>query len=318
MLTTTWLSNICAAVVQPNTTIWVAYSGGVDSHVLLHLASNSFKNVRAVHINHGLSPNASQWQRHCMDVCNNLEVELQCITVDATPAHKQSPEDAARQARRNAWQNLLGADDLLLTAHHAADQAETILYRLCRGTGPDGLQGMQQLTTIGAAALFRPFLNASKQQILDYALANNLQYIVDESNANNKFDRNYLRNIILPLITERWPAALSNINRSGALTAQLSKCLQPMLDDKLKQVLLEDNSIDIKKLLNFEKIWQQNILRAWLQIFGVTPSLQQITLVLQEVVNASPDAHPRFKLAHKLVTRNKKRLQVLDYTQEIV
>lgn len=313
MLKTQWFSDTCKAAVQPHQNIWVAYSGGVDSHVLLHLARACFSKVRAVHINHALSPNANAWQQHCENVCANLDVELKCITVDAKPKPKQSPEDAARKARRTAWQTMLGADDILLTAHHAADQAETILYRLFRGTGPSGLAGMQQSTNIGLATLLRPLLNISKEEILKYAAKNNLQHIVDESNSNDKYDRNFIRNNILPLLSQRWSTVTNSINRAGKLSNQLVSCLQPHVQQQLLNVLeTNDCEINITKLSGFEATWQTEVLRAWLQMHKVTPTLEQIELIKKEVINSNSDANPKLQISNKVVRRNKGKLYLLD------
>ena len=235
MLNTSWFKDSCKNITS-NKNIWVAYSGGVDSHVLLKLASQAFPKVHAVHINHGLSSNANIWQRHCETVCVGLNIKLHCINVNAKPKAKQSPEDAARIARRAAWQNLLTSEDILLLAHHADDQAETILYRLFRGTGPKGLSGMALQSKLGVVSLFRPLLAIGKQDILKYAAKNKLAYISDESNIDNKYDRNYIRNQLLPHITQRWPAAVANINRAGKLNLQLLDCVKPVVQEKLIRI----------------------------------------------------------------------------------
>ena len=124
----------------------VAYSGGMDSHVLLHsvntLASKLRVSIRAVHINHGLSNNAGDWANHCQAVCESLDINLQVIAIDARNPKGESPESWARHQRYAVLEELLVPGEILLTAHHKDDQAETLLLQLFRGSGPDGLSSM--------------------------------------------------------------------------------------------------------------------------------------------------------------------------------
>ncbi len=311
MLNTSWFKDSCKNITS-NKNIWVAYSGGVDSHVLLKLASQAFPKVHAVHINHGLSSNANIWQRHCETVCVGLNIKLHCINVNAKPKAKQSPEDAARIARRAAWQNLLTSEDILLLAHHADDQAETILYRLFRGTGPKGLSGMALQSKLGVVSLFRPLLAIGKQDILKYAAKNKLAYISDESNIDNKYDRNYIRNQLLPHITQRWPAAVANINRAGKLNLQLLDCVKPVVQEKLISVLGKNNrELNLIKLQEFSELWRTEILRAWLQLANINPSFKQINLIKQQVIAAKIDANPRLNLDGVSVRRSNNKLYIL-------
>lgn len=299
-----------------NKTIWVGYSGGIDSHVLLHLAHATFSKVQAVHIHHGLSPNADQWQAHCESVCATLQIPLLCVRVKIQKEPQQSLEDAARIARRSAWKNMLGADDVLLLAHHAQDQAETILYRLIRGAGPKGLSGMRQVTQLGAAQICRPLLNVTKQQILQHASVNRLHAISDESNLNQKFDRNYIRNAILPLIQQRWPRAIENINRAGELNYNLVVCLQPAVEHKLASICVDDlQALDTEKLLQHDSIWQIELLRAWLQKNSLTPTYKQIMRILNEVIGARIDAQPQLAINAKIICRYKQTLYIMHKSQ---
>lgn len=292
-------------------TIWVAYSGGVDSHVLLELAAKSFSNVRAVHVNHGAHPDDDQWQQHCAMICAQLNVPLHSIKVEANPKPKQSYETAARNARRNAWKDLLTADDLLLVAHHADDQAETILYRLLRGTGPRGLTGMQMYSKIGNATLLRPLLNTSKQEILAYAQAQQLNWIVDRSNQDNSIDRNYIRNNIMPQLQARWPQAANNINRAGAISGQMLQEIEPQVAVKLASMLFED-AIDLTKLAKENEFWQQELLRAWLKQHSLIPSMQHLKMLKNQVINARIDAMPRLHIGNKIIKRSGNKLFVLE------
>jgi len=305
MLTNSWFIDCCKEITKRKSNIWVAYSGGVDSHVLLRLAATNLNNVHAVHINHNLSNDDAQWQQHCEQVCSQLNIPLKCITVDAQPKKKQSPEQAARLARRKAWQAFLTADDVLFVAHHAEDQAETILYRLFRGTGPKGLCGMKAHSKIGGASIFRPLLNISKQTILNYAQQNKLNWSVDETNWGVNYSRNYIRNIIMPLVSKRWPAATTNINRAGDLCAQLLQVVDPVIAQKLTLIYGANNSeLELAKLADFPEFIQIELLRAWLQLHDLTPSLQQINILRKQVIAAKIDASPKLVIGHKLIRRS--------------
>lgn len=291
-------------------TIWVAYSGGIDSHVLLELTAKSFSNVRAVHINHGTHPDDDQWQQHCEIICSELNVPLHSIKVKTTPRLKQSYETAARNARRDAWKNLLAADDLLLVAHHADDQAETILYRLLRGTGPRGLTGMQTYSAIGNATLLRPFLNTRKKEILAYAQERQLNWITDRSNQDNSIDRNYIRNNIMPQLQARWPQGINNINRAGTICAQMLQEIEPQVETKLATMLVAQ-ALDLTKFASETTFWQQELLRAWLQQHALVPSMQHIRMLQSQVINARIDAMPQLHIGSKIIKRSNNKLFVL-------
>lgn len=319
MLNSEWLKLRCGDLAL-NKTVWIAYSGGVDSHVLLHLASKTFANLHAVHIHHGLSKNADMWAEHCQNICAQSRVALTCIKVNAKPKNNQSPEDAARIARRRAWAELLDANDLLLVAQHAEDQAETILYRMLRGTGPHGLGGMAEKSSVGDTTIFRPMLNISKQDILNYAQQNNLDWITDESNSNTRYDRNFIRQNIMPLLQARWPRATQNINRAGKLSAQLCANLEPLVQEKLEKVFnLTENFIDLDIFKNYDFVWQIEVLRAWLQINNLKCSHKRLEIILQQVIAARYDANPELIIENKILRRSKQKLYCLaaDYSQAI-
>lgn len=291
--------------------IWVAYSGGVDSHVLLHSAKQCFANIRAIHINHALNASDDLMQEHCERVCKQLMIPLHCMTVDANPKSGQSKETAARDARRVAWQNVLRSEDVLLLAHHAADQAETILYRLIRGTGPHGLAGMRQCSKLGVVTIMRPLLTTQKQEIVAYAQAHNLSWFEDSSNQDISFDRNYIRNNIMPLLQQRWPATIKNINRAGKVCNQVLQFVEPLVANKLAAIVDAKNALNLQILTTETILWQQELVRAWLQQHGITPSLKQLTIILQEIINARSDAMPQLVIGTKIIKRSKNKLHVL-------
>lgn len=307
--------------------IYVAYSGGVDSHVLLHLAKQAFPDVKAIHINHAVDTEDHKTQQHCEMICAQLNIPLRCIQVALNIKTDQSIETAARNARRTAWQEMLGEDDLLLLAHHADDQAETILFRLLRGTGPRGLTGMRMASKIGVVKVLRPLLNTSKQEILNYAARHNLQWIEDLTNKDLNITRNYLRQQIMPLLQQRWPAAVANINRAGELSQQLMQGIEPFLNEKLEKIChpgqdaqrhsswdLSNESLDLKQFLQESLFWQQELLRAWLKRFDLIPSAKLLQLIFTQVIAARHDAQPQLQLADKLIKRSNNKLFVVENT----
>lgn len=271
--------------------MWVGYSGGVDSTVLMHVLSRQYQNIHIVHINHGLHPKALHWERHCASEAKKLGLDFTCIKVNAHPLPGQSPEEAARNARYGAFKKLVSVNDVLLTAHHADDQAETVLYRLLRGTGPKGLAAMQSKSINNCIQILRPMLDITRDEIVAYAKSEKLSWIEDCSNHNDDFDRNFIRQRIMPLLKQRW-SAVANINRAAGLCAELQTNIET------------DEILDLK-------FWQRETVRAWLHKHKLQPTLQQLNTIIAEVVNARPDAQPRFVLADKIICRSQNKLYVV-------
>ena len=182
-------------------TLFVGFSGGLDSTVLMHcMASHPalVAKLRAVHVHHGLSVNATAWQAHCQQFCDALGIQLMVLKV--TCNNRANIEESAREARYAAFSSLLSDNDCLLLAHHCDDQAETLLLQLLRGAGIDGLAAMPSVNNLSKGQLVRPFLQHSRQRLEAYAHQHRLAWINDESNQNSDFSRNYLRNEIMPLL----------------------------------------------------------------------------------------------------------------------
>ena len=156
-------------------TCLVAYSGGLDSHVLLHVLASIQNEIKqklvAVHINHGISNDADLWVNHCQKICEDLVIEFRTFPVDLSHKSDKGTEAFAREKRYEVFGSLLNSHDLLLTAHHMDDQLETILLQLMRGSGPDGLVGMPQAREFSKGILLRPLLDYSREEIHDYALS---------------------------------------------------------------------------------------------------------------------------------------------------
>ena len=259
-------------VTQPTIRhLTVAYSGGVDSHVLLHvLATNQQQlsalglSLQALHIDHGLNTESKHWQLHCASVCQTLKVKFSALTVNAQPHRKESPEAAARRARYAAFSQQLTADQALLTAQHQDDQAETLLLQLLRGAGPKGLAAMPSVKVLGKGLLLRPFLHIQRQTILQYAQQQNLHWLDDPSNADQRFDRNYLRQEIMPRLQHRWPAVVANLARSAELCAEQAEINLAIVKDDIRDIIDPADNLLIPPLLELPLPRQRAVLRYWL------------------------------------------------------
>lgn len=278
-------------------TVYLAYSGGVDSHVLLHLAATAAglrERIVAVYVNHGLQAAAAAWGEHCRRQCLELRVAFQIVNVDAVARSGEGPEAAAREARYRALLPLLQEGDVLLLAQHREDQAETLLLQLFRGAGVAGLAGMPGDAAFGRGRMLRPFLDTSKKDICEYARANNLQWVEDPSNQSSDFDRNFLRNQIVPLLKQRWPALDKTVARSAAHCGEAAR----MLDDWAGRVLdelfdPERESICVAGLSRLAESQRGAVLRKWLAGFGLKPPSTAVIKALAvqlagHRLNASP------------------------------
>ncbi len=303
--------------LTPNTIVWVAYSGGCDSHVLLHALvqlrqSHPFQ-LNAVYVNHGLSPNAAEWGRHCQTVCGELDVKFVCLEVDATPGDEESPEEAARRARYQAIIELLQPGEYLCTAHHQNDQAETLLLQLLRGAGPKGLAAMPASSSLGKATQLRPLLGFSQTQLHAYAEQYQLSWIEDETNTDTGFNRNYLRHQIMPLLRQRWPSADATLSRSASHCGEAAKLMEMLASQDYQSVKSESSTeIDVKKLLELDPARQKNLLRYWVHQTGLPlPSEKKLQHILSDVVHAAADKTPCVKWPGAEVRRFAGRLYVM-------
>ena len=277
----------------------VAYSGGKDSSVLLHLLHRCLAQLPAprpqlcaLHINHGLSPQADDWQRHCEVRCQELDIPFTAAAVQVRPERRASLEDTARRARYAAYQAHLHTGELLLQAHHRDDQVETLLLRLCRGTGGDGLAGVPGLRALGEGKILRPLLNADRKAISDYAESCGLSWVEDESNADHGFDRNYLRHRMLPLLEQRWPGFRTTWARAARL-AEEARHLNEELAALDFETAARGEALAVEPLLTLGPERRRNLLRWWLRRRGLTPPGEAcLAAVERSVLEARQDARP--------------------------
>lgn len=293
------LNRLFRQLTPPVRRVWVAYSGGVDSHVLLYALwriSQHLNNIAilAVHIDHQLSPLSSQWSEHCLQVCRQLDIACDSTVVDAKAKNGQSPEAAARAVRYQAFTGLLESGDCLLTAHHQDDQAETLLLQLLRGGGPRGLAAMPKVAALGEGNLIRPLLDLSREKILQYAREQQLRWIDDISNTDPAFDRNFLRLQVIPLLKQRWPAMAKTVSRSAQLCADTIAIIDAVASDDLLHVLEGSaERLSLSRLQSLDRERQHNVVRAWLDRLGLPcPSQKTLHHIWSQVIDADPHATP--------------------------
>lgn len=273
----------------------VAYSGGLDSHVLLHLCSRYSKlPVRAVYIHHGLQAAADQWSVHCAEVCDALQLPFKTIHVDASKRSGESPEETARKARYAALMAELKPGDCLLTAHHQDDQSETVLLQLFRGAGVAGLAAMPVIRRMQQSFHARPMLDFSREEIQQYAHENDLSWIEDPSNTDTDFDRNLLRQNIIPMIRQRWPQLGDSLSKIAAQQQDALEIIEAMAAIDLAAVVTKNSHIiDITELKKYSRARQLNVLRSWLhQCAHDAPTANVLHQVIQSVLPAADDASP--------------------------
>ncbi|MFP3014334.1 MAG: tRNA lysidine(34) synthetase TilS [Arsenophonus sp.] len=293
--------------------ILVGFSGGLDSTVLLHtlviLRQTTIQNlnIRAVYINHGLNDKSDDWAVHCQKVCLNLQVEfyLHNIYISRT---KNGIEATAREARYRAFREMLLPKEIIVIAQHLNDQAETFLLRLKRGSGPLGLSAMAISIQFYDTYLVRPLLSFSRQQLFFYAKRKSLSWIEDDSNKDHRYDRNFLRLIIMPHFNKRWPHFLQSVSRSATLCAEQEDLLDELLHDYLYQLVTTKGSLKIHTLESYSEMKRNAILRRWLSIHNILmPSRAQLKQIWDNVICAKQDANPQFVLSNKNVIRRFKQ-----------
>ena len=272
----------------------VGLSGGLDSTVLLHALAQrrgDFPSLRAIHVHHGLLPEAESWSEHCQGLCAELAVELSLHRVQVNRDGGQGLEAAAREARHAAFAAELREGESLVLAHHRDDQAETVLLRLLRGSGSGGLAAMRSERFIGANALLRPLLGLDRESLLEYALGHGLAWCEDPSNADTGPDRNFLRHRVLPLLSERWPQAGIALARSATLLDEDDALLDAEAARRLDALVQdEETSLDATGLLSLEPAWRARVLRLWLERLGLPPlSADAPASIAAQVLGAEPD-----------------------------
>ncbi|GMV30292.1 MAG: hypothetical protein AMXMBFR59_24170 [Rhodanobacteraceae bacterium] len=254
----------------------VGYSGGLDSLTLLHalatLPSARSRGLGAIHIDHGLHPDSADWALHCQATAAGLQLPLRIIRVAVPRARGEGLEAAARAARLEAFRRHLPAGATLVLAHHADDQTETVLLKLLRGGGPEGLRGMRALRALGAHRLWRPLLALPRAALHTYAQAHALQWIEDPSNTDLRHARNYLRHSVLPVLRARWPRLDAAIGHSARWQSAAAEQLDADAVAALAQLQgLDPTTLNWAGWLTLGDALRPLTLRIWLRGLGLPP-----------------------------------------------
>lgn len=336
-------------------TLWVGFSGGVDSCLLLSLINDYFRRIKpavpqrlvAIHVNHQLQAQSDDWARWCQAWCaaRDIAIVVENVSVSSVIRAQSGLESAARDARYAAFRAHVRETDLLVLAHHADDQLETILMRWLRGAGVDGLAGMTERSALGAMQLWRPLLGVPRQAMQDMALTIKLDWQEDPSNASKEFDRNYLRHEVIPLLKARWPAVLKTVSRTGVqvqsarddIAALADRLIDQAIDghgvrDHLGQApdVWGNSSIDLAQknieafrlpislLRGLSQRLQATVLRRWLMRSGCADlDAKHLETILRTVVYARADAQPEFIVRHWCIRRYQDNLYLTAVEQAI-
>lgn len=284
----------------PDAPVCVAFSGGLDSTVLLHLLAMSAparrNGLRACHVHHGLHPSADDWAARCVETCAALDVPIEVSKVEIR-RDGDGIEAAARRARRAAFARELGPGETLALAHHRDDQAETFLLRALRASGADGLAAMQAWSDFARGHLWRPLLEVPRAALQAYAAHHGLRWSEDPSNADASLDRNFLRQRVLPLLRERWPHAADAMARSATLCGQANQLLDAQDDQALIGVAGDHAAmLSRTRMLQLPATRRARVLRRWIDTLGLPPlPATGVSQVESTLLSARADASARFE-----------------------
>ena len=282
----------------PPGAIVVAFSGGMDSSALLHALAQipavRERGLRALHVDHGLHADSARWAQHCSTFAANLGIELAMVEVGVAHATGSGPEAAARKARQSAYAEHLSPGEILALAQHRDDQAETILLKLLRGAGPEGLGGMRTLRSVGKSYWWRPLLAVPRAILAEYAHTHGLRWIDDPSNTDTRLRRNFLRHEILPRLTQRWP----NAQVALAHSATWARAAADFIGDEAQHALTRiqgSNPITLawRPWLELHAAVRDPVLRLWLrQLDLAEPAHFHVVEIERQLRTAGVDRLP--------------------------
>jgi len=266
----------------------IAYSGGIDSTVLLYQLVKIKKNnpkisIRAIHINHNMHINSNKWQIHCINTCKKYNIPLIIEKIDINITN--NIEEQLRIKRYNLiYKNLLNRE-ILLTGHHLNDQCETFFLSLKRGSGPTGLSAMSSETIFGKSKIVRPFLTKTREEIKTLANSNQLKWIEDFTNLNINYERNFIRHKILPVLEKKWPFFLRNCFRTTKICNEETILKNILLKEKIQKFLNFNECLNIGNFKNLKEELCKALIRYWISLKNIkTPSYNTIQRIYNEII----------------------------------
>lgn len=293
----------------------LALSGGLDSTALLVALARCRSecgleiSLRAIHVDHGLHADSAQWSNACLDLASQWDVPCENVRVVVRAARGASPEAAAREARYAALGERLQADEVLLTAHHADDQLETVLLQWLRGGGLRAVAGMDGLARFGASAWHaRPLLQFTREELRTWATGAGLRWLEDPSNVDRRYDRNYLRHEVLPVLLQRWPGAARTVGRVAEFARDALALVAEVAAADLVHVG-RGCTIELPALLQLPEPRQRAVLRAWLARLGLPlPAADTLAALRRDMARAAADRIPEVRWSGVIVRRYRDRL----------
>ncbi|HET6546662.1 MAG TPA: tRNA lysidine(34) synthetase TilS [Rhodanobacteraceae bacterium] len=301
----------------PSGPILVAFSGGLDSSVLLHaLAASSAaraRGLRAVHVDHRLHRDSANWSKHCGDLARSLGLDLLECATEVVSSPDLGPEASARRARYRAIEAVLAPGEILALAHHLDDQAETVLLKLLRGAGPEGLAAMRELRRFGPGFLWRPLLAVPRAVLRGYAEHHDLRWIDDPSNSDLHIARNFLRHEVLPHLHRHWPQAAASIAQSAVRARAAADFIDAEAASALDRMRAADPAIiDVDAWLALPDALRDPVLRRWLRALDLPePNRFQVNELERQLATAGRDREPCVRWPGAEVRRYRGRLHAL-------
>jgi tRNA(Ile)-lysidine synthase len=309
---------LTAVVAAARPRLLLALSGGLDSMVLLHvlagLRDSAGFQLSAAYVHHGLQAQADEWAAFCQAQTAALQVDFQVCYVKLTDPQRNI-EQQARTLRYQALAALLSPDTALLTAHHADDQLETVLLALKRGSGLPGLSAIAAQKPFAGTVLLRPLLAFSRLELEQYAGEKQLSYVTDPSNQDDSFDRNFLRQHVLPLLQQRFPSISQTTARSCQLLQQSLDYQQQQLAIELPAVLRRQQ-LDLTLLAQRQNPQRDLLLRYFFSRYDLVPSAEQVRQFVQVFLGSAPDAQPQLQWGDWQLRRFNGLLYLLDQHEQ--